>query len=197
MTSFHFHADLQDPAKLLAAVAEASGERDVRMLKGWKGADPDTGEPIGPQDFGAVNIEWYRRKGRFSLDVKVFGREFAARETSARFSRAVARALGRPVLFGDCSAFGFSYFMAAPDGSIWAVLLVIGDDDDVMDVDTYDHKVPAQCFPRLTYTPIDPLPERALGDPDSWTHGDTNCDTPIPGKLCRVFAGPCPRYRCS
>jgi len=195
MALFHFHADLDDPEKLVAAIASATGEGDVRLLAGWNGCDRVTGEPIAHDVTGKVNIEWLRRKGRFSLDVMFYGRDIAPRETEARLCRAVAKSLGRSVLFSDCSAFAYSYFSAEPDGSIWAQLLVIGDDDDVMDLDTYHHDDPRHCYPRLVFAPDEGLPERAPGDPENWTHGDTSCDKPIPGKLCRAFAAPCPKYR--
>ena len=195
MTAFHFHTEVHDPSLLVAAVMEATGHQDVRLLSGWHGCDRVTGEMIANEATGAINVEWYRRKGRFSLDVNLFGRDFGPRETTARLCRAIARSLGLSVLFGDCSAFGYSYFSAEPDGSIWAQLLVIGDDDDRMDLDTYDHDIPRYRYPRLTFAPNEPLPEKPPFLPHGWRDGESNCDTPIAGKLCTVFALPCPKYR--
>lgn len=195
MSSFHFHADLYFPAKLIDAVRAATGEQDVFLRKGWNVADPEAQEMHESPEPHAAYIEWYRRKGRFSLDVHVYGRNFAPRETSARFCRAMAKGLGSAVLFSDCSPFGYSYFSAEPDGSIWAQLLIIGDDDDVMDLDRYDEGNIKTRFPRMVFRANEELPQRSPSDPDSWTHGDTDCHRTVEGRPCRVFAGPCPRDR--
>ncbi len=143
-----------------------------------------------------MNIEWARRKGRFALDVSVYAPGYDARETEARFVRAVAKALGRAVLFSDCSPFPYSYFSAEPDGSIQAQILVRDDDDDdIVDVRPSVHDDPRHAYPRLTFAPDEPLPQKEPGDPDSWTHGETSCEMPVPGKPCRTFALACPRHR--
>ncbi len=150
---------------------------------------PADGAPIESEAAGAVNIEWLRRKGRFSLDVNVFGRGFAPHDTPARLCRAVARALGRAVLFSDCSAFGYSYFSAEPDGSIWAQLVVIGDDDDVMDLAVYAHPDPHHRYPRMTFAADEPLAERPPGAPTGWDAQSADCDTRLPGRVCRASPG--------
>lgn len=194
MTLFHFHADLDDPLELVAAVAEAAGEEDVRLVHSWNGYDRESGDMIEPQQTGAVYIEWLRRQGRFSLDVQVYGARLAPRQTSARFARAVAKSLRRSVLFNDCSPYPFSYVSAEPDGSIW-LQIVIDDDTDVMDLDAYDHEDPSLRRPRLVFGPDEPLPERPAGSPVSWRHGDPVCETRGPQDLCWAFCTPCPKRR--
>ena len=154
MDAFHFHADADSQA-LTAAIHAVAG------------ADAE--------------IETIDRQGRFARDVTVWVRE--SRETSARFCRALAKALGRAVLFSDCSAFPFSYFLADPDGAIWSVLLAIGD-DDVMDL-------APDYTPLLSVPAEEALPERPAGAPVSWTQDDTMCERHAAGRPCRVFAGPC------
>lgn len=193
-TFFHFHADLDDPSELVAAVSEATGERDVRLLRGWDGCDRETGRAIEDEETGAVNVERLRREGRFSLDVQVYGANIAPGRTSAGFARAVAKSLQRSVLFSDCGGSSFSYFSAEPDGSIWAQTLVVGD-DSVMDLDTFRHEDPRRRCPRMVFGPDEPLPERPAGKPESWHSGDPTCDTAGAGTLCRVFYAPCPRRR--
>ena len=196
MTLFGFHVDLVDPEELIPAVQHATREIDVRLLDGWNGCRRGTIEPVENDATGRVNIEWLRRKGRFSLDVQIYGRRIAPRETTARIARSLARSLARAVLFSDCSAFGYSYFSAKPDGSIWAQLLVIDDaDDDIMDVQAYDHDDPRHRYPRMVLGPDEPLPERAIGADESWRVGETSCEGPVAGKPCAVFALACPKHR--
>src|ERR1700761_8475922 len=156
MDAFHFHADA-GPEALAAAIHAMAGDD--------------------------AQVETLDRQGRFARDVTVWVRE--SRETNARFCRALATALGRAVLFSDCSAFPFSYFLADAQGAIWSVLLAIGD-DDVMDL-APDY-TPLLCVPAG-----EALPLRAAGDPVSWTQDDTMCERYAAGRPCRVFAGPCRR----
>jgi hypothetical protein len=65
MNNFHFHADLDDPGALVAAAQAATGERDVRLLRGWQGGERHDGRITVDEAYGAVNIEWLRRKGSF------------------------------------------------------------------------------------------------------------------------------------
>ena len=193
MPLFHFHADLDDPLELVRAIAEVTGEQDVRLLRTWNGCDRDTGNAVEDLETGAVNVEWLRRNGRFSLDVQVYGPNLAPRQTSAGFARAVAKSLRRPVLFSDCSASPYTYFSAEPDGAIWVQMLVAGD-TDTMDTDISVHEDPRHCRPRLMFRADEPLPERPAGSPVTWQHGDPGCETIGPG-LCRVFYMPCPKRR--
>jgi hypothetical protein len=196
MTLFSFHADLDDPRDLIPALQRATGESDVCLLEGWNGCKRGTLEPIEDEATGTVNVEWMRRKGRFSLDVQVFGHNIAPLETTARISRTVATSLKRAVLFSDCSAFPYSYFSAEPDGSIWAQLLVIDElDDDIMDLQIYDHDDPLHLYPRMVFAADDVLPARAPGVPESWSAGEASCEAQVSGKLCTVFAARCPNQR--
>jgi hypothetical protein len=187
MTTFYFHAPVDDPQLLADALARVTGIADIRLFE--PGAVPDA------MPAGTLNVEWIRRRGQFALDVRVYAKDFATRETEARFCRAVAKALGKPVLFSDCSAFPYSYFAAEPDGSIWAQLLANDDDDDEqMDVAVVDHIDPHHAYPRQTFAADEALPARDAGAPTSWTQGDTRCE--IAGNSpCRTFAMPCPKFR--
>ena len=186
LTAFFFHAAVDDAREIAAALTRVTGIADVRLF------EPNE----SPDDFPhrTLSVEWVRRGGQFALDLRVYGHGFAERETEARFCRALAKALGKPVLFGDCSAFPFSYFAAEPDGSIWAELLVQDDASDRMDVEVMDHGDPHHAYPRQSFAADEALPEREPGAPTSWQRGDTSCET-VGNGLCRVFAMPCPKFR--
>lgn len=187
MARFHVHSDCPDPGDILHALKRIFSEPDVRLLesRSYSGASESAAHGDEP---GPINVEVYRRKGRFALEVEVWGETFGEGETSASFSRALALALGRPLLFSDCSSFPFSYFLVDPKGAIWEVLLQISD-DDIFDLCDSSH------YPCLTIAVNKCLPRRAAGDPDSWTPGDTSCETYVPGRPCRAFAMECPRKR--
>lgn len=187
MARFHVHSDCPDPADIVGALRSIFAEPDVRLLKSWRHLVTNEPAPHGDEP-GPINVEVYRRGGQFALDVEVWGPTFGEGESSAGFARALALALGRPVLFSDCSSFVFSYFLADPKGAIWEALLQIRD-DDVMDLDD------TSLYPRLVIAADEDLPRRAAGDPESWTHGDTSCETYVPGRPCRVFAMECPKRR--
>jgi hypothetical protein len=188
METFRFHADLDDPAKLLPALRVVTGETDVRLAQ-WDGLDD-----VAPTEHAKMNVRWLKRPGRFQLDVEVWGENICPRDTEARFARAMAKELGHALLFGDCSAFPFSYFMAKPDGTIWLVLIRIGE-EDIMDLENDDPNNPNMFIPRLIVCADEPLPERSPGAPTSWQHGDTTCEAPVEGRPCRVFAMACPKRR--
>jgi hypothetical protein len=196
VTQFHVHADLDDPSKLPAAVAAATGERDVKLLAGWLGRDRDTGALLPDEASAAVSIEWLRSRGRFALNILVYCRGVAETETKGGFARGLARALGRAVLFSDCSAFGYSYFSAEPDGAILAQLLVVDEaDPDRMDLDAYDHPDPRHRYPRLVFSADEALPPWTRDAPETWARGDTTCELMIGGRPCRIFNLPCPKHR--
>ncbi|MBV9993715.1 MAG: hypothetical protein JO127_00750 [Caulobacteraceae bacterium] len=195
MIAFHFHVGLDDPTELVVALAAATAERDVRLLTGWNGCDRASGELIEGEVWGAVNIEWLRRRGRYALEVQVYRRDAATNETPAQFARRLAAALQRSILFSDCSTFGYSYFSAEPDGSIWAQLLVIGDDDERLDLDSYDHPDPSQRYPRMVFRGDAPLPVRGAVPPEASSGDYSTCEIRISGKPCRIFNLPCPKHR--
>ena len=177
MNILYFHAATDDPRAVADALTQVTGIGDVRMFEA--GSMPD--------EAGPLDIAWLLRRGRFALDLVVYARDFGARETQARLCRAVAKTLGKPVLFSDCSPFPYSYFSAEPDGSIWVQLLTPDDDDgERMDLET--------DYARLIFAPDAALPERAPDDPVSWCRGDTMCEHAADGP-CRAFAMPCPKMR--
>jgi hypothetical protein len=195
MNNFHFHADLDDPGALAASVAGVTGHGDVRLLRGWQAGARGDGRIAVEEEYGPVNVEWLRRKGRFSLDVHVFGHGLAVRETEARFCRAMARALGRALLFSDCGANPFSYFLAEPDGSLWRAYIAVLDDLDIVDLVELDADNRAALEPALIAAAganLPLLPEDVT--PDTRYR---SCDMvePRPGivDLCQNFGMPCPQ----
>ncbi len=180
MQQFYLQADCDDPQDLVPVLQAMTGARDIRLSK--QDYDADLGEPA------AVNIEWYRRPGRFGLDVKIWGENIRPGDTEARFARAFAREMGRAALFSDCSAFPFSWFMANPDGAIWYVVTRIGD-EDIMDLQNDDPSDPDHFIPQLFFRAEDALPDTVPKQESA------SCDRASDGKLCEIFAMPCPKMR--
>jgi hypothetical protein len=195
MNNFHFHADLDAPGALVAAAQAASGVRDVRLLRGWQGGARGDGRIAVEEAYGPVNIEWLRRKGRFSLDVHVFGHGLAVRETEARFCRGVARALGRALLFSDCGTNPFSYFLAEPDGSLWRAYIAVQDDIDIVDLvalDTGNREALAPALVAAADADLPLLPEGVTPD-TKYRACDMAEGRPGALDLCHNFGTSCPR----
>jgi hypothetical protein len=184
---FYCHVDLDDPIKLEPVLRKLSGDDRITIRE----LDYERIEDKLPE---GVVVEWTRREGRFGLDLDVWGENIFPRETEARWARALAKELGRALLFSDCSAFPFSYYMADPDGAIWYVVVVIGD-DVIMDLLSDDPGNPDHFIPELIFGAEEELPERASERPLHWTHGETSCDQTVSGKPCLVFDTPCPKLR--
>jgi hypothetical protein len=192
MQSFNFHIALDAAdARLVEAVAATAGQSDVRLLGTWWGTTHDGRETL-EEETGAVNIEWLLRKGRFALDVRVYGPGLSPRETEARFVRALAIRLGRAILFSDCGLFPLAYFMAAPDGGILYVLIRDDEDSDVIDLASDDHFAPELIIPAGEALPLKPddapLPKARKAYCDRGDHND-------PTLICEQFWGICPKRR--
>jgi hypothetical protein len=183
---FYCHVDLDDPAKLAPALRKVSGNEQITICK----VDHERIEDIPPQ---GVVAEWIRREGHFGLDLDVWGPDIFPHETEARWARALAKELGRALLFSDCSAFPFSYYMADPDGSIWYVVIKV-DEEDIFDLASDDPANPDGFIPKLVFASDEELPERSPERPLHWTHGQTSCEQNIAGKPCLPFNLPCPKY---
>jgi hypothetical protein len=187
MARFHVHSDCPDPGEIVRALKGILAEPDVRVLKSWRHLVANEPAANGGEP-GPINVEVYWRRGQFALEVEVWGPTFGDGQTAAGFARALALAIGRPLLFSDCSAFALSYFLTDAKGAIWEVLLQTRD-DDVLDLDD------TSPYLRLMIAADEQLPRRAVGDPESWTHGDTTCEAYVPARPCRVFARECPKRR--
>ena len=172
MPVFECSSDLGDfSGEIPRALHVITGESDIVVLETWNGCDKTSWDlpPAAPQ--GRIEIEWLRRKGQFGLDLKIFARDSYLRMGEAVFVRALARALGRPLLFSDCHLFPWSYFMAAADGSIFDVVCE-PNEEDRLDL------VPDA--PVLLFAPSDVLPP-----PEG--------ETFEPPYRCGVFGGACPK----
>jgi len=129
----NFSSDLEAvDHRFVDAFLAVSGVSDILVLDTWNGLDKTTWE-LGPNHReAAIYLEWYRRKGRFGLEIDLVGHGLPRGETRAQFTRRLTRALNRPLLVSDCSLFGFSWFKHDPDGAIWEV---ISNTQDVEDFD--------------------------------------------------------------
>ncbi|MES1202720.1 MAG: hypothetical protein ABUS57_14890 [Pseudomonadota bacterium] len=131
----NFNSDLDAvDERFISAFAAVSGVSDILVLDTWNGCDKTTWDiPEGEKDReAAIYIEWMQRKGRFGLEIDLFGHGMPKGETRAHFTRRLVATLGRPLLTSDCSLFGFSWFKHDPDGAIWEV---VSNTQDVEDFD--------------------------------------------------------------
>lgn len=185
MNHFYGNIELDDPEKLAPALRKMSGESRITIRE----ADFNRVEDALPE---GIVLEWTRREGRFDLEIDVRSRGHFLHETQARWSRALAKEMGGPFLFSDCSAFPFSYYMADPDGSIWYVVVKIGD-EDIFDLLSDDPNDPDGFPPKLAFRADEELPLRSPDKPLHWTHGETSCDQTVAGKPCLIFNMTCPK----
>ncbi len=139
-------------------------------------------------------VEWMRRKGRFGLDLEIWGSGVTDEVSRADLSRAFARALGAPILVSDCSHFGFSWFKHDVDGAIWEV---VSNTNDIDDFDLLSDLDPAHpdYYPALLILPAGaPLPPAA--EPDAQRQRACEGEAPGSTRLCHHFGTPfCPKQR--
>src|SRR5262245_30274534 len=100
-------------ARILEVIAEVMRESDIVVLDTYRGIDRITGRVVEvgdqPHKPARIFVEWIRRKGRFGLDLDLYGRGVRADVSQAALAREFVRALGAPLLLSDCSHFGFSW----------------------------------------------------------------------------------------
>jgi hypothetical protein len=188
-------ADAVD-AQLVGAIAEIMNEGDIVVLESFRGLDKLTGELITTdRDIireARIYVEWIRRKGRFGLDLNLFGPGVREDVSGAELARALAQRLGAPVLMSDCSHFGFSWLKHDPSGAIWEV---VSDTADIEDFDLLcdlDRAHPNFCPAQLVWAAGTALPLKAAPPGAGWRA----CKGEGPGssKLCRIFCTPfCPK----
>jgi hypothetical protein len=165
-------------AVLIAAVAEATGAGEVRVLPTWWGCEKRNGAlPVPEPGEGLVNLEFQRCSDR-AMEFSVFGP--GVRRARADLGRAIALASGRPLLFSDCNLFPWSYFMAREDGAIVNVA-IHPTDEDIFELMPEDPADPDGIPRTVVFAPDEPLP--------------TAPDLPEldPPRRCAVFGGPCPK----
>lgn len=187
MRTFDFTADLDGiTADLLRAIRIATGCEHVVVLSTWNGCDKVTWDiPAEHEPWGDVNLEWLLRAGEFRLDVKLWGRGIPASCTAAQLTRAIAKALGRPLLFSDCAIFPWSYLEAMPDGAILHVVARPNDEDRL---DLYP-AAPASPDDHEYFAPeILCAPSDRLNDAEPWMPNRS-----IPPDYCAVFNRSCPK----
>ncbi|MES1157001.1 MAG: hypothetical protein ABUL73_04390 [Alphaproteobacteria bacterium] len=179
--------------RFIDAFAAVSGESDILVLNTWNGLDKTTWDlPEEDHREAAIYIEWYQRKGRFGLEIDMFGHGMPRGETRAQFTRRLVRALNRPLLVSDCSLFGFSWFKHDPDGAIWEV---ISNTKDVEDFDLLCDLPPdhADYYPAIpiygTDEALPPAPPEAEAMKTRYCE-QRNADT----LHCHHLGGSCPKY---
>ena len=182
MNWFNILSDAPDAEALVVALEAIGRNGNVAVFP-----EPDhcADEPF-PKGYltAAINLTWRRRGGRFGLDMEIGGAAFAEGLATVSFARDLARATGRAYLFSDCSVYGFSYFMAAPDGAIFYVWLVPND------IDAYDLDPDVLEWP-LIVGPDAPLPPTADALPDGLR--PQGCDIGDPLRCISFWTETCPR----
>lgn len=185
--------------RILDAIAETMRERDIVVLDTYRGLDRTTGElpevdSEAPPRQARIFLEWIRRKGRFGLDLELWGEGVRTDISQAKLAREFVSKLGSAVLFSDCSHFGFSWLKHEVDGSIWEV---VSNTDDINDFDLLCDLAPDDprfCPARLIWPAGRPLPsEISTATPQRLRacEGESLGST----RLCRHFSTPyCPRH---
>jgi hypothetical protein len=201
MSSFSLllEADALDE-RIVRTIAETMGDDDIAVLETWRCLDRATGEPVDDdaQTSSAparIRVEWIRRKGRFGLDLEIWGVGVRTDVSQAELAREFVRRLGAPALLSDCSHFGFSWLMHRIDGSIWEV---VSNTDDIDDFDLYCDLAPdhSDFTPAILVWPADkPLPLPGSADASArWRACEGESAASF--ALCRHFATPyCPKHR--
>jgi hypothetical protein len=190
MPSYALLSDLDAvDARLIGAIAAITGETDIVSLDTWSGVDKTTWDLPEQSDAREARIflEHLRRKGRFGLDLQIFGHGLPDL-SSAEFARRLAHALARPLLISDCSLFGFSWFKVDPDGAVAEVVSVIGDDDcfDLLSDLPPDH--PEFVAAKPIWAAADVLPQKPQGAPEPALEQRRTCEQAHgDARLCGVL----------
>lgn len=182
--------------QILGVIAEVMAESDIVVLDTYKGLDRDTGalaEQSETPRRARILAEWIRRKGRFALDLDLWGPGVRTDVSRAELARIFARRLGAPILMSDCSHFGFSWLKYDVDGAIWEV---VSNTADINDFDLLCDLDPAHadyCPARLIWPADKALaPQAQTPAPSQWRA----CEGELPGstRLCIQFGIPrCPK----
>jgi hypothetical protein len=166
-------------ARLLQAIARATGVDAVRLLPTWYGCDKQTNDLPDPKpEDGPGSVE-FERCGVRTMQLQGVGP--AVSMATAALARAIALADGRPLLFSDCHLFPFTYLMARADGAI--VHVVVRSADEVADdfeLLPDDPAAPDYWRRDILFAPGDALPPPRVAQAD-------------PPEHCAVFGGPCPK----
>ncbi|HET7697155.1 MAG TPA: hypothetical protein VFK57_15695 [Vicinamibacterales bacterium] len=189
--TFDLSADLDEVTpELVRAIRTATAAAHVVVLSTWNGCDKRTWDvPAETAPWGDVTVEWLLRAGQFRLDLKLWGRAIPPRFTPAALAREIARALGGPLLFSDCSLFPWSYLEATPDGAIWHVVARPNEEDrlDLLPAAPAGDRGREYFPPQLVYAAAEALADADPSAPDRSS----------PPDYCAVFNRSCPKaLRC-
>jgi hypothetical protein len=174
---------------LVDALAAAAGMDDVVVLTTWNGCVKGSWDfPATPEATGAVNLEWLDLGTGAAMAIEVFGSAIGPGLGRPEFGRRLARALGRPLLFGDCHLFPWTYMMAREDGAIVHVVVQPGDEAGFVLLPE-DPSHPDHWERDVLFGPDDPLPV---------TTAETLASRLSPPGHCAIFGGACPKrkFRC-
>lgn len=184
--------------RIIETLRVVTGATDIVVRQSWRTLpDPTADDVIDHQVLsdGDLVIEWIKRKGRFGLDLELYGPALPTNISELAFMRLVTHALGRSLLISDCSAFGFSWLKVDPDGAVSEVVSDVSDIDN-FDLLSDDPSKPDYAPDILLYAPDDPLPTKPPGAPaDMPSHVAGTCELMKPGQLCRQNWGACPKRR--
>ncbi len=175
---------------LVRAVGAAFGTTAVRVVDTWNFSEKSTGDLLAANDPppADVYLEWLERGGD-AISLQIFGPAVKDDAGAGDVGRALALALGMPLLFSDCSLFPFSYLMAREDGAILNV--VIRDlDEDGFELLPSDPDDPDHWIPEMVFEADQPLPPPA---------SEEMRRNIVHHKMCAIFDGPCPKpaFKCS